>query len=176
MRDKARPGNGGTHPQVSALGNQARRVSGGAVPNKRQADHGSQKAGDQNVQGVGIGVVHNILHQHEENVSARPRILYVAFPTPQTRNALGTAQVLAHIERAQHHCYAHTRIQRYRPDHPFREKAYLPAGWSSRVWRLIVAEQHVWDSLPGGRPWRLSMKFTNSWIRSTKRRSKAHGD
>ena len=48
------------------LGNQARRISGGGIPNKRQADHGSKKAGDQNVQGVVVGVGHSILHQHEE--------------------------------------------------------------------------------------------------------------
>ena len=41
---------------------------GGEVPNGRQTDHGSGKAVDQNVKGVGVGVGHSILHQHEENV------------------------------------------------------------------------------------------------------------
>ena len=53
------------------LGHETSSVRGGReVPNRRQADHGCHKAGDQNVQGVGVGVGHSILHQHEENVGS----------------------------------------------------------------------------------------------------------
>ena len=56
-------------PNKLGLGQNRLRISGGGeVPNGRQTDHGSGKAVDQNVKGVGVGVGHSILHQHEENV------------------------------------------------------------------------------------------------------------
>ena len=54
-----------------SLGNQAR-SSSSEVPNGRQADHGGGKAANQNVKGVGVGGVHEILHQHEENLMRLP--------------------------------------------------------------------------------------------------------
>ena len=54
-----------------SLGNQAR-SSSSEEPNGRQADHGGGKAANQNVQGVGVGGVHEILHQHEENLMRLP--------------------------------------------------------------------------------------------------------
>ena len=50
------------------LGNKARSVSGcGEVPNCRKADQSTGKAANQHIKGVAV-VVHEILHQHEENL------------------------------------------------------------------------------------------------------------
>jgi len=54
-----------------ALGNEASGVCGGEMPNRQQADQSSNKANHENVGRVAqefVGVGHNILHQHEENV------------------------------------------------------------------------------------------------------------
>jgi hypothetical protein len=66
----------GTHPQFKsaarmprALGNEARSMCGGGeIPNSRQADQGSEKAEHENVEAMGVGVGHSILHEHEEYV------------------------------------------------------------------------------------------------------------
>jgi hypothetical protein len=73
------------------LGDQTRRSVGGEIPNCRKADHGSGKAANQNVKGVGVGVGHSILHQHEENCKAAPNsrceISHVKKGTPTEADA-----------------------------------------------------------------------------------------
>jgi hypothetical protein len=56
----------------TSLSNETRSSIGsfGEVPNCRQRNQGSKKADYKNVQRVGVGVLHNILHHHEENVGA----------------------------------------------------------------------------------------------------------
>ena len=54
------------------------------MPNRQDADHGADKAANQNVKGASFGGIHEILHQNDVNL-ARVPVFNVRYVTLQQR-------------------------------------------------------------------------------------------